>query len=59
MDSTRPTKSVSSDIQSFYYFISLDFNNDVFYFLSASVDKTIGLWKGKDEDVGHIFLRET
>ena len=28
----------------------VDSNSD-HYFLSASVDKTIGLWKGKDEDV--------
>ena len=35
----------------------LDSPNDFSYFLSASVDKTVGLWKGKDEDVGHhIFL---
>ncbi|CAF0793944.1 unnamed protein product [Rotaria sordida] len=25
-------------------------NSDFYYFLSASVDKTISLWKGKDED---------
>ncbi|CAF2706640.1 unnamed protein product [Rotaria sp. Silwood2] len=27
-----------------------DSNSDFYYFLSASVDKTISLWKGKDED---------
>ncbi|CAF1085809.1 unnamed protein product [Adineta ricciae] len=34
----------------------VDSNND-HYFLSASVDKTIGLWKGKDDDyVKHVAL---
>ncbi|CAF4334532.1 unnamed protein product, partial [Adineta steineri] len=32
-------------------------SNSDFYFLSASVDKTIGVWKGKDEDyTKHLSL---
>jgi len=58
VDSTRTAKSVSLKekpiFQQFHSFISIDTNSDFSYFLSASVDKTIGLWKGRDEDVGHI-----
>jgi WD40 repeat protein len=58
MDSTRTAKSVSMKKNVSCYFISIDLSNDFSYFLSASVDKTIGLWKGRDEDVGHTSFNK-
>jgi len=56
---TRTAKSVLLKAKCLFFsnstvFFSIDSNSDYYYFLSASVDKTIGLWKGKDEDVDHI-----
>ena len=34
--------------------MDLDSGKDDYFFLSASVDKTIGVWKGHDDDVRAI-----
>jgi hypothetical protein len=61
MDSTRTAKFVSLKKENVLSdnFTSLASPSDHSYFLSASVDKTIGLWEGHDENVCDISFRNT